>query len=102
MTWRPAPKSSANPGLPGFARFWVRDIARSADLGRTTRNPASGRMGLEKFPAGNFGLSASAAGPADPGAAARWPSRFPSSFLQETLASTRPHVANAGEIAMPS
>jgi hypothetical protein len=99
----------ANPGLPGFARFWGRDISRFADLSRTTGNPAYGRIHLGKFPAGNFGFGVSASGTPEAPALAIGGSGLPLGFLQETFSLERlehdcrmPPDVIAGGIAMPS
>jgi hypothetical protein len=47
---------SANPGFPGFSRFWVRRFARSLELARKTLERALRRMRSENFPAGKRGI----------------------------------------------
>src|ERR1700722_9459728 len=58
MTPHPHSSDPANPGLPGFARFRAREIARSATRLQSRLNAGDGRMYSENFPVGKPRLPA--------------------------------------------
>lgn len=85
MSGRPTPVFTANPGLPGFSRFWQSGIAPSREMGQWALDQSERRIAREYFPTGKFSFGVSLMRCPEVSCQAPQIDQSPKTFLQESF-----------------
>ncbi len=108
MSARPTPVFTANPGLPGFSRFWVLGFVRSREMGQWALDQSERRIDREYFPTGKFSFGVPLTRCSEVSCQAPQIDQSPKTFLQESF--SRPPLwtnlpsatrATTGGLVMP-